>query len=411
MKPSPMPWPSVAISLFTAAGMLWAGISFWLVLGITVLWLGSIWLTRPAPDFEPRRNENGSVSRQVVADMLEALGLPILILDKERIVAANAAAREALGGHILDQDARIALRHPEAIRLLDNPQGGRTQVKGLTTARSIWQLSRMPIDDRFSMIEMVDRTAEADVSRSHTDFVANASHELRTPLASIIGYIETLAEDGARIDEETRARFHATVLREARRLQSLVEDLMSLSRIEAEKHDAPIERIDLARMTASVLTDIVATSGQTRIISRVSDGPAIVTGDRQQLDQLIRNLIDNALKYGDPAQPVTVSVTHGTAAHDKGQILLQVEDRGEGIAPEHIPHLTRRFYRTDPGRSRAVGGTGLGLAIVKHIVERHRGKLDIASKRGTGTTVTVRLPDVAATDVATATAIDEPFVG
>ncbi len=388
MKASPMPWPSLAVALVAAAGMLWAGSPFWLVLSVTLLWGGTLWLSRPAPDFTPHRTEDGSVSRETMTDLLEAFGPPILMLDKERIATANAAAREALGRHIVGQDARIALRHPEAIKLLDNPQGGRTQIKGLTTARGIWQLSRVPIDERFSIIEMTNRTAEADISRAHTDFVANASHELRTPLASIIGYIETLADAGPELDAETRTRFHATVLREARRLQSLVEDLMSLSRIEAEKHDAPVERIDLAKMVASVVSDIVATTGQTRLETHITSEASVLLGDRQQLDQLTRNLIDNALKYGDSAQPVSVSVKH-----DRDQIVLQVEDRGEGIDPVHIPHLTRRFYRTVPGRSRAVGGTGLGLAIVKHIVERHRGKLDIKSKRGFGTTVTVRFPE------------------
>ena len=231
---------------------------------------------------------------------------------------------------------------------------------------------------------MVNRTAEADVSRSHTDFVANASHELRTPLASIIGYIETLADPDAKIDRATAARFHATVLRESRRLQSLVEDLMSLSRIEAEKHDLPRERIDLGQLAASIGSETASNAGEDRIELDVVD--AIVTGDRQQLDQVIRNLIDNALKYGDAAKPVHVSVKR-----DGAEAVLSVTDQGEGIHADHIPYLTRRFYRTDPGRSRAAGGTGLGLAIVKHIVERHRGKLDITSQLGKGTTVSVRL--------------------
>jgi two-component system phosphate regulon sensor histidine kinase PhoR len=390
MKPTAFPWPSLIAAFVAAAALLWEGVTFWLVIGVFMLWAGSLWLTRPAPVFEPRRSEDGSLSREAMTDLLEAFGLPILMLDGERITTANAAAREELGRHIVGQDARIALRHPEAIKLLDLPQGGRALIKGLTAPRSIWQLSRVPIDERFSLVEMINRTAEADISRAHTDFVANASHELRTPLASIIGYIETLADadeqgDDA-IDAATRARFHATVLRESRRLQNLVEDLMSLSRIEAEKHDVPVERIDFAKMAATVAADIEATRQDDRLQAEITADAAVVAGDRQQLDQLLRNLIDNALKYGDQDKPVTVSVTSGG-----GQVTLAVTDRGEGIAPEHIPHLTRRFYRTDPGRSRAVGGTGLGLAIVKHIVERHRGRLDISSRKGVGTTVTVRL--------------------
>lgn len=364
--------------------MFLGGAGFWMSLAILVVWLATLWLARPEPVVETLDRDDGSVSRQAMVELVEPFGLPVLMLDGQRIAAANAAAREELGAHIVGQDARVALRHPEAISLLKKPQG-RALVRGLTGARSIWQVSRVPIDERFSLIEMVNRTAEADISRAHTDFVANASHELRTPLASIIGYIETLADPDAKVDASTAAKFHATVLREARRLQSLVEDLMSLSRIEAEKHELPRDRIDLGQMVGTIASETAMTMGEGRVTARTEEG--IVLGDRQQLDQLVRNLIDNAFKYGDPSQPVSVALAvHGTEAE------LVVADKGEGIHPDHLPYLTRRFYRTDPGRSRAAGGTGLGLAIVKHIVERHRGKLDIASTLGVGTTVTVRIP-------------------
>jgi len=321
--------------------------------------------------------------------MLEPLGHPLLLLDGDRIVLANAAAREMLGGHVLDQDVRMALRHPAAVGLLEREQGGSVTVPGLGGPRSIWQVARRPIDHRYAMVELINRTAEADISRAHTDFVANASHELSTPLASIIGYVETLADAGGKVDPQVAAKFHATVLREARRLQSLVQDLMSLSRIEAEKHDRPTEPIDLGKLAASVASEVAGGDG--RLVIEWPREPAVVAGDRGQLDQLLRNLIDNALKYGDPAEPVTVAVERRD-----DRVLLSVADRGEGITPEHLPHLTRRFYRTDPGRSRASGGTGLGLAIVKHIVERHHGRLDIASALGQGTTVTVRFEALAA---------------
>jgi two-component system phosphate regulon sensor histidine kinase PhoR len=316
-------------------------------------------------------------------DLIEPFGVPVMMLDGQRIAAANAAARAELGAHIIGQDARVALRHPEAITLLDAREGVVT-VRGLTGPRSIWQVRRVAIDDRFSLIELSDKTAEADISRAHTDFVANASHELRTPLSSIIGYIETLADPDARIDAATTARFHATVLRESKRLQHLVEDLMSLSRIEAEKHDVPRDLIDLGQMAASIGGEIGATMGDDRIV--IVAEPGTVLGDRQQLDQVIRNLVDNSMKYSDPSRPVELTVVRRGR-----EAVLSVTDHGEGIHADHIPHLTRRFYRTDPGRSRAAGGTGLGLAIVKHIVERHRGKLDITSKQGVGTTVTIRL--------------------
>jgi two-component system phosphate regulon sensor histidine kinase PhoR len=282
--------------------------------------------------------------------------------------------------------ARPSANTSAAVALLEKEEAGSVTVQGLSTPRSIWQVARRPIDGRYAMVELINRSVEADISRAHTDFVANASHELSTPLASIIGYIETLADEEGTAEPATVARFHQTVLREARRLQNLVQDLMSLSRIEAERHDRPDEPVDLGNLAATVAGEIAVGAGAGRLLIEWPRVPAVVAGDRAQLEQLLRNLIDNALKYGDPNEPVTVAVENRDS-----RVHLTVSDRGEGIPREHLPHLTRRFYRTDPGRSRAAGGTGLGLAIVKHIVERHEGQLDIASTLGTGTTVTVRL--------------------
>lgn len=377
-------WPPIALALVGALLLVLDGTEPFLAISMMVAWIGSLWWRRPRPVIETRPADTGVLSNQMMIDLIEPLGLPILMLDKDRIAGANSAAREALGQHVVGQDARVALRHPEAVALLEAPSGTVT-VKGLTAARSIWQISRVAVDQRFSLIELVNRTAEADISRAHTDFVANASHELRTPLASIIGYIETLSDPDAKVDKATAKRFHLIVLREARRLQTLVEDLMALSRIEAEKHDAPRNPIDLTMLARSIVGEMVDSIGEGRVAYTGAESPLIVAGDRQQLDQLVRNLVDNALKYGDPVKPVVVGV-----AHEGNDAVLTVRNEGEGIAPEHLPHLTRRFYRTDPSRSRAAGGTGLGLAIVKHIVERHRGRFDITSKLGVGTTVTAR---------------------
>ncbi|QYU68516.1 hypothetical protein J4558_27630 [Leptolyngbya sp. 15MV] len=237
------------------------------------------------------------------------------------------------------------------------------------------------------MVELVNMTAEADISRAHTDFVANASHELRTPLASIIGYAETLADDHGDLAAETRRKFVDTILAEARRMESLVGDLMSLSRVEAEKHETPGERISLKQHVERAARDAAGPDRQHRLLLEL-DRDFTVEADWRQIEQLVRNLVDNGLKYGASAESVVVTLDEAPS----GDARLTVRDFGEGIAPEHIPHLTRRFYRTDPGRSRASGGTGLGLAIVKHIVERHRGRLDIASEVGQGTLVTVRIP-------------------
>src|SRR5690606_929014 len=168
----------------------------------------------------------------------------------------------------------------------------------------------------------------------------------------------------------------------------LVSDLMSLSRVEAEKHDQPREQLDLIPLVQQSARDGATAERQDRLQFAMPPEGLLVRGDRNQLEQLIRNLVENAFKYGSADAPVVVSLEKGR----RNTAVVTVRDQGDGIAPEHIPHLTRRFYRTDPGRSRAAGGTGLGLAIVKHIVERHRGRLDIDSVLGDGTTVTVRLP-------------------
>ena len=388
-----LPWPGVLLALLGATVMLVSGAGAVLTGAVLLLWLGTLYIVRPAPPSRRPTASGVQFTRARIESLMEPLGVPLIMLDRDRVAFANAAAREALGGHILGQDVRMALRHPDAVALLES--GGTAIIPGLTATRSIWQVSRRQIDERFAMVELINRTAEADIDRAHTDFVANASHELSTPLASIIGYVETLSEGGAKLDPATASKFNATVLREARRLQNLVQDLMSLSRIEAEKHDRPRERIDLGNLAASVASDLSTTHGDGRVMVEWPSQPALIEGDRSQLDQLLRNLIDNALKYGDPAEPVTVSVDASPQ-----QVTLAVGDRGPGIAAEHLPHLTRRFYRTDPGRSRAAGGTGLGLAIVKHIVERHQGRLDIASAVGKGTTVTVRFKAAVASEAA-----------
>ena len=386
----------VLLALASGAALLVAGIEPAAVLGPVVLWLGSLWLAAPEPEITLSRPDAGEVSRDAVRDAIEPLGTPLLVLEGTRIVTANGAARAALGSHVLGQDARIALRHPDAMRLLDMEDDASITISGFTGARSLWQLTRRRIDEQQWLIELADRTAEADVSRAHTDFVANASHELRTPLAAIIGYAETLGDENAPADAETARRFLGIIEREAKRMLSLVEDLMTLSHVEAEKHDRPSESLDLGQLAARVVGEVSTLRGKERVVLEQAAPDAEVLGDPTQLEQLLRNLIDNALKYGAPDQPVTVSVA---APQGRGGPVLSVADRGPGIAPDHLPHLTRRFYRTDPGRSRASGGTGLGLAIVKHIVERHRAQLDIASTLGEGTTLSVAFPAVA-TDAA-----------
>lgn len=386
------PVAALTLAVITAVAMAIAGAPLWLAFAVLLVWAGSLWLAIASPPPPIETKANGTFNRDDMGQFIEHAGTPLLVTENRRISIANKSARNLLGAHILGQDIRVAFRHPEAVALLERGRSGEATVQGLVRRRDIWILNYQRLADDLGVIELLNQTAEADISRAHTDFVANASHELRTPLSSIIGYVETLREDDGRASPQTRAKFLGTALGEARRLKNLVDDLMSLSRVEAEKHDLPQEHLALRELVESSARDAAGPDRQSRLELDCESGIAI-RGDARQIEQLIRNLVDNALKYGAPDAPVLVTLRQ----LPEGDAELEVTDRGEGIAPEHLPHLTRRFYRTDPSRSRASGGTGLGLAIVKHIVERHRGRLDIASKLGQGTTVTARIPTVAET--------------
>lgn len=385
--------PIAGIILALATGLVLAGLGAdpMLVFGATIIWIGSLYLSVGRPPPAETRPRQSTISRENMGELIEHSATPLLVFEGSKIAIANKAAQRVLGKHVVGQDPRMAFRQPEAVKLLSKDRSGAAIVRGLVRRRDIWRINRQRIDDDLSVIELINLTAEADISRAHTDFVANASHELRTPLASIIGYVETLREGDGELDPQTSRKFLDTILREAKRLESLVSDLMSLSRVEAEKHEQPTEIVELASLVERAARDAAGAERGERLKLDLAEGLRI-HGDRQQLEQLVRNLVDNALKYGDLEAPVTIELAEG---RDR-QARLVVTDRGEGIAPEHLPHLTRRFYRTDPGRSRASGGTGLGLAIVKHIVERHRGRLDIDSELGKGTSVTVRIPTVQA---------------
>jgi two-component system, OmpR family, phosphate regulon sensor histidine kinase PhoR len=382
------PWPGILLALGTTAVLSAAGLNTGLALLLLLVWIGSLWLVLPRDEALPQKPAKTPFSREGMAEIIEHSGTPLVITQRNRIIIANRAAREVLGNYIIEQDVRMAFRHPEAIAMMDRSTPGDAIVTGLVRPKDIWRISRYQMDEKLAVIELINKTAEADISRAHTDFVANASHELRTPLASIIGYVETLSEDPAGLDTATARKFLDTIHREARRLQALVSDLMSLSRIEAEKHERPQTRVELHSLVDRAARDAAMHSGREGRLDLQIEGEFEIAGDRQQLEQLVRNLVDNAFNYGGDESDVTVRLFRAR----NGDAHLNVIDRGDGIAPEHVPHLTRRFYRTDPGRSLATGGTGLGLAIVKHIVQRHRGRLDIASELGQGTTISVRFP-------------------
>ncbi|PZQ61247.1 MAG: ATPase [Sphingomonas taxi] len=321
-------------------------------------------------------------------DVLEAIAEPVLVLRDGRVALANAAARRLLGDHIVGEDARVAIRHPGAAEHLADGSSQPVDLVGIGTFDQRWQMRTAAVGQQARLVHLADRTGQYAAERMRVDFVANASHELRTPLASILGYVETLADEAGE-DPGLRQRFLGIVFDEARRMERLVEDLMSLSRIEAEKFRELRSAVDIAALTREACDALATTHGDRGADIRldIADDLPAVTGDQAQLSQLIHNLIGNAMKYGRAGTPV--AVTLGCGARN---VSLTVADQGDGIPSEHLPRLTERFYRVDPGRSRSLGGTGLGLAIVKHIVERHRGRLDIASTVGVGTRVTVTLP-------------------
>ena len=333
-----------------------------------------------------------AVPAATIGSVIEAIVEPVLLVSHGRVVEANAAAQSLLGSHIIGQDVRLAIRHPAAAERLVAPPGAADRAPisliGLGTLDQRWELRVTDIEGG-RVAHLIDQTGSHAAEKMRVDFVANASHELRTPLASILGYAETLADD-AGDDPAMRGRFLKVMADEARRMQRLVEDLISLSRIEAEKYRLPDTSVDLSGLVGEVCGELADPRNPRAadITSDLGNDVPAVTGDRAQLSQVLHNLIGNAMKYGRAGTPVTVRLWRDAG----GMVRLAVTDESEGIAPEHIPRLTERFYRIDPGRSRSLGGTGLGLAIVKHIVERHRGRLDIASRVGQGTTVTILLP-------------------
>ncbi|HEY7811394.1 MAG TPA: ATP-binding protein [Allosphingosinicella sp.] len=352
--------------------------------------LGGAFLTpQLASAEEPSRVDPRALAREV----MDALGEPMLLLDGGRIGIANPAARALLGEWIEGQDVRLALRSPAVVDLLNReaPAGAETlEAIGIgADPERRWLFRIVAVEGDLRLIHLTDRSEAAAAERMRVDFVANASHELRTPLATLLGFIETLRDDDAAEDRELRGRFLTIMNDEARRMQQLIDDLMSLSRVEADRFRAPRDAVDLVPLVEEVrggCAHLLAERGNSLVLDNRC-GAALVPGDGGQLLQLVQNLVVNAVKYGRPGTEIRVAI------EEAGESLsLSVADQGDGIAPEHLPRLTERFYRVDAGRSRAEGGTGLGLAICKHIVGRHRGRLEIASRVGEGTTVKVTLP-------------------
>lgn len=338
-------------------------------------------------------------------DIIDPITDPILLVRNARVAAANPAAAKVLGDHIVGEDVRIAIRHPAAADRLANPEakhrGEPILLVGVGNMDQRWELRIHTLEDGLKLVQLSDQSSSYAAERMRTDFVANASHELRTPLAAIKGFIETLEDPMAGKDDATRARFLKIMYDEADRMQRLIEDLMSLSRIEAEKFRLPSEPVDLRGLIAEARDFYINSRGkkeQDIPVNLPTDMP-LIHGDRAQLSQVVNNLLSNAFKYGKKGTPVRINV----APNKSGTMLyLSISDEGDGISPEHLPRLSERFYRVDKGRSKSIGGTGLGLAIVKHISERHGGRMEISSELGKGTTVSVLLPIVNQMSVADA---------
>lgn len=326
---------------------------------------------------------------------LDASTDPTLVIDAARVAAANKAALQLLGPNIVGQNVRLAFRHAGAIERLSDPQahhsGQPLRLTGIGRQDQLWDMRIQSIDAGQKLVHLADRSATQAAEKMRVDFVANASHELLTPLAAIKGFIETLGDADAGGNKKTRERFLGIMASETDRMQALIRDLMSLSRIEAEKYAPPQEPVDFAAIVTELMSQLKHADSErgADLVLDVSSAARPVVGDTGQLRQLASNIIANAMKYGKAGTPVQVSI--GTSASE-AMLAFTVSDKGDGIAPEHLPRLTERFYRVDSGRSRSVGGTGLGLSLVKHIVDRHRGHLEIRSIVGEGTTIAILLP-------------------
>lgn len=323
---------------------------------------------------------------------------PVIGISDNVVTIANDAAIALLGKHIMGADIRTAIRHPAAAELfrradtIDAPahETHAVPVSLLDYPRTgyHWTIRLARLSGNDAMVLLNDRSSIDAADKMRSDFVANASHELRTPLAAILGYVETLQDMGDGKDP-MQHRFLGIIEREARRMQQLVLDLLSISRVEADRFRRPTTPVNLTAIVASAVNQIQdsAEARPADIVPNISSQRLSVLGDTAQLSQLAHNIIGNAMKYGRSGTPISVQLVQ------EGQrAILRVSDQGDGIAPDHLPRLTERFYRVDDARTRSVGGTGLGLAIVKHITERHQGQLSIDSIVKEGTTVSISLP-------------------
>ncbi|MBV9551180.1 MAG: PAS domain-containing protein, partial [Alphaproteobacteria bacterium] len=367
----------------------------------SALWQAALRLARGWRERAARAEAALAAAEAVFA----AIPDPEILLDAQRrVLRANRAAAMLVGTVTEGADLAALLRNPAVLAATDAVLAGETArvveftlsvaVERVMEAR-IARIEPVSAGSAAAIVTLHDITGLKATEQMRADFVANAGHELKTPLASLVGFIETLLGP-ARDDPGARERFLGIMRAEAGRMARLVDDLLSLSRIELNEHVAPVGEVSLAPLLWQVADTLhlrAAERGMRLALAMPDDLPD-VHGDADELAQVFQNLIDNAIKYGKPDSEISVAAS--TAAESGAARLVRIAfaDRGDGIPAEHLPRLTERFYRVDTARSREMGGTGLGLAIVKHILNRHRGRLDISSTLGVGSTFTVVLQAV-----------------
>ena len=344
------------------------------------------------------------MNSDLIKSLLAAVPLPLVLIGRdERIKAINAAAERLLSPTAEGRHYMLVLRAPALIDCVEtalrSDRPAQARHLALEVGReTTWRVIAAPVEGEGGggvLLSFEDITALEEAGQMRRDFVANVSHELKTPLTALLGFIETL-RGAAREDPAARERFLAIMAREAERMNRLVNDLLSLNRVESEERVRPTERVELQGVIASVLATLKPMAEEQGVVFAVTGTreDLWVLGDADQLVQVFTNLVENGLKYAASGGLITINILREERelAFRGPGARIEVIDRGEGFDPMHIPRLTERFYRIDAHRSRAQGGTGLGLAIVKHIVNRHRGRFRIESAPGQGSRFTVTLP-------------------
>lgn len=339
------------------------------------------------------RDLSGEYLAAAVAD-------PLIIFDRYgSVIHANAAAISAFGNLAPGLSLPLKFRAPEMQVLIEAVLSGNTAVETAEYIEKLpveraYKVSASPVGHGTELYVLVfkDQSETRRIDRMRADFIANASHELRTPLASIAGFIETL-RGPARKDPAAQEQFLQIMQNQTGRMARLIDDLLSLSRLEMRPYLAPGSRVDIRQVVGGVIDSLGPLAKENGIVVEKNfiEGPLEVAGDRDELFQVFENLMENACKYGQSGGRVVVSIDRG-ASGPEPSVDVTIRDFGPGIAEEHIPRITERFYRVDVDASRSQKGTGLGLSIVKHILTRHSARLSIKSELGQGAAFTVHLP-------------------